>query len=58
MENGDHFQIADVIFAVNMFVTGISLVIRTNSRWAIIFVGGFFFVCGVIYMLTISWTFS
>jgi len=57
-ENSDHFELADVIFAVSLFFTGISLVFRTNIRWTIIIVGGVFLLCGVIYMITIPWTFS
>ncbi len=57
-ESSDHFELADVIFAVSLFFTGISLVFRTGIRWAIILIGGIFFLGGVIYMATLHWTFS
>jgi hypothetical protein len=57
-ENGDHFELGDVIFAVSLFFTGISLVFRTRIRWGVILVGGFFLFCGIVYMLTLHWTFS
>ncbi len=57
-ENSDHFELADVIFAVSLFFTGISLVFRTQIRWSIIVAGGVFLLAGVVYMLTIPWTLS
>lgn len=57
-ESGEKFELADVIFAVSLFFTGISLVFRTRIRWTIIAAGGLFLLGGVIYMATIPWTFS
>lgn len=57
-ENGDHFDLAEVIFAVSLFFTGISLVFRTRIRWTIIFAGLLFLLGGAVYMITITWTFS
>jgi hypothetical protein len=57
-ENGERFEMADVIFAVSLFFTGISLVFRTRIRWTIIAAGGIFLLGGVIYMATLHWTFT
>ena len=57
-ENADKFEFADVIFAVSLFFTGISLVFHSNIRWLILIAGGIFLVCGAVYMATVHWTFS
>lgn len=57
-ENAEKFELADVIFAVSLFFTGISLVFRTKIRWSIIVAGGLFLLGGIIYMATLHWTFS
>lgn len=57
-ENGDRFEVADVVFAVSLFFTGISLVFHSNIRWSILIVGGVFLLFGIIYIARIPWTFS
>ena len=57
-ETSDRFELGDVIFAVSLFFTGISLVFRTRVRSAVLFAGGLFLFCGIVYMIMIRWTFS
>ncbi|MBV9216258.1 MAG: hypothetical protein JO053_08785 [Acidobacteria bacterium] len=57
-ESADHFELADVIFAVSLFFTGISLVFHTKIRWMILIAGALFLIAGIVYMLTIKWTFA
>ena len=57
-ETGDSFELANVIFAMSLFFAGISLVMKTNIRWTLLCIGGVFFICGAVFMLTLSWTFS
>ena len=57
-ENADKFKMGDVIFAVSLFFTGISLVFFSRVRWFILIGGGAFLIGGIIYMATIHWTFS
>lgn len=57
-EFGDGFEFANVIFAISLFFTGISLVFKTRVRWATLVAGGVFFLCGSIYMIILPWTFS
>lgn len=57
-EFGDGFEFANVIFAISLFFSGISLVFKTNIRWAIICIGGVLFLVGAVYMVTLPWTFS
>jgi hypothetical protein len=57
-ENGDRFELADVIFAISLFFTGISLIFRTKIRWAILSGGLLFLIGGIFYMALIPWTFS
>lgn len=54
---GDRFQFANVIFAVSLFFVGIALVFRTKTRWTMLYAGGIVLLIGVIYMLTLKWTF-
>ncbi len=56
-EIGDKFELANVIFAVSLFFMGIALVFRSSIRWTVLGVGGLLMVGGLIYMLTLSWTF-
>ncbi len=56
-EIGDKFELVNVIFAISLFFAGISLVMKTNIRWTLLGVGAVFYVCGAVYMLTLSWTF-
>jgi len=55
---GDGFEFANVIFAVSLFFTGISLIFRTSVRWTTLGVGAVLFIGGAIYMVTLPWTFS
>lgn len=55
---GDSFELANVIFAVSLFFTGISLVMRTNIRWVLLGFGGFFLFIGAVSLIFIPWTFS
>ena len=57
-ERGDSFELANVIFAISLFFTGISLVFRTNIRWPILGMGALLFLSGAVFMCTLSWTFS
>ena len=57
-ETSDRFELGDVIFAVSLFFTGISLVFRTRVRSAVLSAGGLFLFCGIVYMIMIRWTFS
>jgi hypothetical protein len=57
-EYGDKFELANVIFAISLFFSGISLVMKTNIRWALLGVGGVFWLCGAIYIVFVPWTFS
>ena len=56
-ETGDKFELANVLFAVSMFFMGIALVFRTDVKWKVLIAGGVLLVVGVVYMLTLSWTF-
>jgi len=56
-ENADKFKMGDVIFAVSLFFTGISLVFFSRIRWLILIGGGCFLIGGVVYMATIHWIF-
>jgi Flp pilus assembly protein TadB len=55
--SGDKFQFAGVIFAVSLFFVGIALVFRSKTRWTMLYAGGAVLILGVIYMLTLRWTF-
>ncbi len=57
-ENGDRFDLADVIFAISLFFTGLSLIFRTKIRWVVLSGGLVFLICGIVYMASIPWTFS
>ncbi len=57
-EQGDKFELVNVIFAISLFFTGISLVFKTSIRWAILMVGGLLFFVGAVYMIFIPWTFG
>src|SRR5262245_34132522 len=57
-EYGDSFELANVIFAISLFFSGISLVFRTSIRWTILGIGAAAFAGGLIFMCTLSWTFS
>jgi hypothetical protein len=57
-ETADKFELGDVVFAVSLFFTGISLVFHSRIRWAILSAGAVFLIGGIIYMATIHWTFS
>jgi hypothetical protein len=57
-ENGDKFELANVIFAISLFFSGISLVMKTNIRWVLLGVGGIFWLIGAVSMAFIPWTFS
>ena len=56
-ETGDKFELTNVIFAVSLFFMGIALVFKTAIKWYVLYAGGFLTVAGLIYMLTLSWTF-
>lgn len=56
-ETGDKFELANVIFAVSLFFMGIALVFRTEIKWYVLYAGGFLTLAGLIYMLTLQWTF-
>lgn len=56
--NGDRFSLTNVIFAFSLFFTGLSLIFRTDIRWAIISVGLIFLIGGIVHMALIPWTFS
>lgn len=56
-ETGDKFELANVIFAVSLFFMGIALVFKTNIKWYVLWAGGGLTLGGLIYMLTLSWTF-
>lgn len=56
-KTGDSFELATVIFAVSMFFLGIALVFRTDVRWKMLIAGGVLLAGGVIYMITLPWTF-
>lgn len=57
-EQGDKFELVNVIFAISLFFTGISLVFKTSIRWTILMVGGLLFFVGAVYMIFIPWTFG
>jgi hypothetical protein len=54
---GDNFELANVIFAVSLFFLGIALIFRTSIRWYVLWAGGLLTLGGLIFMLTLSWTF-
>lgn len=56
-ETGDKFEMANVIFAVSLFFMGIALVFKTDIKWKVLWAGGGLTLGGLIYMLTLSWTF-
>jgi len=56
-EAGDKFELANVIFAVSLFFMGIALVFRTDIKWYVLWAGGLLTVGGLIYMVTLPWTF-
>jgi hypothetical protein len=55
-EHGDKFELINVIFAISLFFTGISLVFKSSIRWSILIVGGLLFFVGAVYMAFIPWT--
>jgi len=56
-ETGDKFELANVIFAVSLFFMGIALVFKTEIKWYVLYAGGALTLGGLIYMLTLQWTF-
>ncbi|MEQ1642937.1 MAG: DUF4337 family protein [Pyrinomonadaceae bacterium] len=56
-ETGDKFELTNVIFAVSLFFMGIALVFKTEIKWYVLYAGGGLTLLGLIYMLTLSWTF-
>ncbi len=56
-DTGDKFELTNVIFAVSLFFMGIALVFKTDIKWYVLYAGGFLTIAGLIYMLTLSWTF-
>ena len=56
-DTGDKFELANVIFAVSLFFMGIALVFRTDIKWYVLYAGGFLTLSGLVYMLTLQWTF-
>lgn len=56
-KTGDSFELATVIFAVSMFFLGIALVFKTDVRWKMLIAGGILLAGGIIYMITLPWTF-
>ncbi len=56
-EIGDKFDFANVIFAVALFFMGIALVFRTGIKWYVLWAGGLLTLGGLIFMLTLPWTF-
>lgn len=54
---GDKFELANVIFAVSLFFMGIALVFKTEIKWWVLYAGGALTLGGLIYILTLSWTF-
>jgi hypothetical protein len=54
---GDKFDLVNVIFAISLFFSGIALVFKTGIRWIILGLGALLLVSGMVYMLTLSWTF-
>ncbi len=55
---GDGFEFANVIFAISLFFTGISLVLKSNIRWTVMIIGGILLIAGAVYIATLPWTFS
>jgi hypothetical protein len=55
--HGDNFELATVIFAVSMFFLGIALVFKTDVRWKMLTAGGVFLGGGIMFMITLPWTF-
>ena len=55
-EHGDKFELVNVIFAISLFFTGISLVFKSSIRWTILGIGAILFISGAIYMIFIPWT--
>jgi hypothetical protein len=53
----DGFELATVIIAISMFFLGIALVFKTDIRWKMLIAGGVLLAGGVIYMITLPWTF-
>lgn len=53
----DGFELATVIIAISMFFLGIALVFKTDIRWKMLIAGAVLLAAGVIYMLTLPWTF-
>lgn len=56
-DTGDKFELANVIFAVSMFFMGIALVFKTEIKWKVLIAGGVLLVGGLIFMMTLQWTF-
>lgn len=56
-DSGDKFELANVIFAVSMFFMGIALVFKTDIKWKVLIAGGVMLVGGLIFMVTLPWTF-
>ncbi len=54
---GDKFELANVIFAVSLFFLGIALIFRTDIKWWVLYAGGALTIGGLIFILTLSWTF-
>ncbi len=54
---GDKFELANVIFAVSLFFLGIALIFRTDIKWWVLYAGGALTLGGIIFILTLSWTF-
>jgi hypothetical protein len=56
-KTGDGFELATVIIAISMFFLGIALVFKTDIRWKMLIAGGVLLAGGVVYMITLPWTF-
>ena len=56
-EISDKFDFANVIFAVALFFMGIALVFRSGIKWYVLCAGGLLTLGGLIFMLTLPWTF-
>jgi uncharacterized protein YukE len=52
---GDEFSLAGVILTVALFFAGLSLIFKTNMRWAFLSVGALVLVGGFGFMSTLTW---
>lgn len=52
---GDRFALAEVLFAVSLFVSGTSLVFKTHLRWLFAGMGGVALVSAACYMGRLEW---